>query len=74
VPFNLTGQTSASIPCGVTEAGLPVGLQITGPRFAEALILRAARAFESARPFAQPHPLLEASLAAIDNKGDSIFN
>jgi len=65
VPFNLTGQPSASVPSGVTEAGLPVGLQITGPRFAEAVVLRAARAFEVARPFPHPHPLLEASLAAI---------
>ncbi len=65
VPFNLTGQPSASIPCGVTKAGLPVGLQITGPRFAEALVLRASRAFEVARPFPHPHPLLAASLAAM---------
>ncbi|MEE2980618.1 MAG: amidase [Pseudomonadota bacterium] len=74
VPFNLTGQPSASIPCGVTRAGLPVGLQITGPRFAEALILRAARAYETTQPFPHPHPLLEASLAAIGNYEDSIFN
>ncbi|MFP6743777.1 MAG: amidase family protein, partial [Alphaproteobacteria bacterium] len=66
-PFNLTGQPAASIPCGVTQAGLPVGLQIVGPRFADALVLRAARAFEVARPFPQPHPLLEASLAAMSN-------
>ena len=66
-PFNLTGQPAASIPCGVTKAGLPVGLQIVGPRFAEALVLRAARAFEEVRPFPQPHPLLVASLATFDN-------
>ena len=53
-PFNLTGQPAASIPCGFTKAGLPVGLHIVGPRFADALVLRAARAFESARPIALP--------------------
>jgi aspartyl-tRNA(Asn)/glutamyl-tRNA(Gln) amidotransferase subunit A len=49
-PFNLTQQPAASIPCGFTRAGLPVGLQIVGPRHADALVLRASRAFESARP------------------------
>jgi aspartyl-tRNA(Asn)/glutamyl-tRNA(Gln) amidotransferase subunit A len=49
-PFNLTQQPAASIPCGFTASGLPVGLQIVGPRYADALVLRAARAFESARP------------------------
>ena len=49
-PFNLTGQPAASIPCGFTAAGLPVGLHIVGPRYGEALVLRAARAFETARP------------------------
>jgi aspartyl-tRNA(Asn)/glutamyl-tRNA(Gln) amidotransferase subunit A len=54
-PFNLTGQPAASIPCGFTKSGLPVGLQIVGPRFADALVLRAARAFESARPITLPN-------------------
>jgi aspartyl-tRNA(Asn)/glutamyl-tRNA(Gln) amidotransferase subunit A len=49
-PFNLTGQPAASIPCGFTKSGLPVGLHIVGPRYGEALVLRAARAFELARP------------------------
>jgi aspartyl-tRNA(Asn)/glutamyl-tRNA(Gln) amidotransferase subunit A len=53
-PFNLTQQPAASIPCGFTQAGLPVGLQIVGPRYADALVLRAARAFESARPIRLP--------------------
>jgi aspartyl-tRNA(Asn)/glutamyl-tRNA(Gln) amidotransferase subunit A len=55
-PFNLTGQPAASIPCGFTRAGLPVGLHIVGPRFADALVLRAARAFETARPIKLPDP------------------
>jgi aspartyl-tRNA(Asn)/glutamyl-tRNA(Gln) amidotransferase subunit A len=53
-PFNLTGQPAASIACGFTQAGLPVGLHLVGPRYADALVLRAARAFESARPIALP--------------------
>jgi aspartyl-tRNA(Asn)/glutamyl-tRNA(Gln) amidotransferase subunit A len=53
-PFNLTQQPAATIPCGLTRAGLPVGLHIVGPRYADALVLRAARAFETARPIALP--------------------
>jgi aspartyl-tRNA(Asn)/glutamyl-tRNA(Gln) amidotransferase subunit A len=53
-PFNLTQQPAASIPCGFTKAGLPVGLQLVGPRYADALVLRAARAFETARPITLP--------------------
>ena len=53
-PFNLTQQPAASVPCGRTAAGLPVGLQIVGPMHADALILRAARAFEAARPWPLP--------------------
>jgi len=53
-PFNLTQQPAASIPCGLTAEGLPVGLHIVGPRYADALVLRAARAFESAQPIAMP--------------------
>jgi aspartyl-tRNA(Asn)/glutamyl-tRNA(Gln) amidotransferase subunit A len=50
-PFNLTQQPAASLPCGLTAAGLPVGLQIVGPIGADALVLRASRAFEAAHPF-----------------------
>ena len=53
-PFNLTQQPAATIPCGFTKAGLPVGLHIVGPRYADALVLRAARAFETARPIKLP--------------------
>lgn len=53
-PFNLTQQPAASVPAGLTEAGLPVGLQIIGAKFADEKVLRAARAFEIARPFAHP--------------------
>ncbi len=50
VPFNLTGQPAASIPAGMTRDGLPIGLQIVGPRFSEATILRACQTLERAAP------------------------
>ena len=53
-PFNLTQQPAASIPCGLTKAGLPVGLHIVGARYADALVLRAARAYESLEPIPSP--------------------
>ena len=49
-PFNLSGNPAASIPCGLTSDGLPIGLQIVGPWHSEATILRAARAYESDHP------------------------
>lgn len=51
-PFNLTQQPAASVPCGFTQDGLPVGLQIVGPMHDDRLVLRVARAFEKARPWA----------------------
>jgi aspartyl-tRNA(Asn)/glutamyl-tRNA(Gln) amidotransferase subunit A len=52
---NHTGQPVSSVPCGLTRDRLPIGLQIAGPRFADALVLRAARAYEAARgPFSRP--------------------
>ena len=53
-PFNLTQQPAASIPCGLTAAGLPVGLQIVGPMHRDDLVLRAARAYEQLHPIALP--------------------
>ncbi len=53
-PFNLTQQPAASVPCGFTKAGLPVGLQIIGGIYEDATVLRACRAFERERPFAMP--------------------
>jgi aspartyl-tRNA(Asn)/glutamyl-tRNA(Gln) amidotransferase subunit A len=50
-PFNVTGQPAASVPCGRDSDGLPVGLQIVGRRGEDALVLRAARAFERAFPW-----------------------
>lgn len=55
-PFNVTGQPAASVPCGFTDAGLPVGLQIVGKRFDDAAVLRAAAAFENVSPWADKYP------------------
>jgi aspartyl-tRNA(Asn)/glutamyl-tRNA(Gln) amidotransferase subunit A len=49
-PFNLTQQPAGTVPCGFTRAGLPVGLQIVGPRYREARILAAMAAYEAAAP------------------------
>ena len=57
-PFNLTGQPAISLPCGLTAGGLPMALQLVGPRYADALVLRAAKAFEESAPVALP-PLAE---------------
>jgi aspartyl-tRNA(Asn)/glutamyl-tRNA(Gln) amidotransferase subunit A len=55
-PFNLTGQPATTVPAGVTAGGLPVGLQIVGRHLDDGLVLRAAAAFEAARPWAQHRP------------------
>jgi Asp-tRNA(Asn)/Glu-tRNA(Gln) amidotransferase A subunit family amidase len=57
-PFNLTGWPAASVPCGFTSAGLPIGLQIVAPWHRDGLCLRAAAAFEEARPWAARRPPL----------------
>ena len=59
-PFNLSRQPAATVPCGLTTDGLPAGLQIVGPLYEDARVLRAARAFETARPWALPPMATEA--------------
>ncbi|MBO5986808.1 MAG: Asp-tRNA(Asn)/Glu-tRNA(Gln) amidotransferase subunit GatA, partial [Lachnospiraceae bacterium] len=46
VPANLTGLPAISLPCGVGEGGLPIGVQFMGRRFEEALLFKAARVLE----------------------------
>ncbi len=53
-PFNMTRQPAASVPCGFTSNGLPAALQIVGPLYEDARVLRAARTYETAHPFAMP--------------------
>jgi len=55
-PFNFTGNPAASLPCGFTSDGRPVGLQVVGRRFDDEGVLRAAAAFEAARPWAGQRP------------------
>ncbi len=50
----MSRQPAASVPCGLTSEGLPAGLQIVGPSHADALVLRASRAYEQAEPFKIP--------------------
>jgi Asp-tRNA(Asn)/Glu-tRNA(Gln) amidotransferase A subunit family amidase len=49
--FNMTGHPAASVPAGFTDDGLPVGLQIVGPRFGDDKVLAAAGAYERIRPW-----------------------
>jgi Asp-tRNA(Asn)/Glu-tRNA(Gln) amidotransferase A subunit family amidase len=55
-PFNLTGNPAASVPCGFTAEGLPVGLQVVAGANRETDVLRLSAAFESARPWAGGYP------------------
>ena len=55
-PFNLSQQPAATVPCGFTRGGLPVAMQLVGDKFADARVLRAARAYEAVQPFAMPQP------------------
>ncbi|HEU4370584.1 MAG TPA: amidase [Methylomirabilota bacterium] len=55
-PFNLTGQPAVSVPAGVTDDGLPVGLQIVGRRHADRTVLAAAATFEAACPWRDRRP------------------
>ena len=57
-PFNLAGVPAIALPCGWTPEGLPVGLQLVARRLDDALLLRAAAAFEAAAPWADRRPPL----------------
>ena len=57
-PFNMSWNPAASVPCGFTAAGLPVGLQIVGKRFDDLGVLQASAAFEAVQPWADKRPSL----------------
>lgn len=57
-PINLSGQTAASVPCGFTASGLPIGLHVIGPKGAEVRVFQASAAFEAARPWDGHRPPL----------------
>lgn len=56
VPFNMSEQPAASVNCGYTRAGLPIGLQIAGARFDDLGVLQVSRAFELVRGTQRPWP------------------
>jgi aspartyl-tRNA(Asn)/glutamyl-tRNA(Gln) amidotransferase subunit A len=60
-PFNAYGLPTISIPAGFTSAGLPIGLQIAGPRFGESKVLAFAHAFEQATDWHNRAPTLPPS-------------
>jgi aspartyl-tRNA(Asn)/glutamyl-tRNA(Gln) amidotransferase subunit A len=55
-PFNMTQQPAASVPCGQTALGLPIGLQVVGARHADAKVLAACAAIERAIPWTHRRP------------------
>ena len=55
-PFNMSWNPAATVPCGFTAEGLPVGLQIVGRRFDDLGVLQASAAFERALPWADKKP------------------
>jgi aspartyl-tRNA(Asn)/glutamyl-tRNA(Gln) amidotransferase subunit A len=57
-PFNMSWNPAASVPCGFTGDGLPVGLQIVGRRFDDLGVLQASAAFEQIAPWADKQPKL----------------
>lgn len=62
-PFNLTQQPAISVPCGFTSEGLPVGLQLVGPRHGDAQVLTAAHAYENATGWHRRRPHSNAQLS-----------
>ena len=60
-PFNLSGHPAATVPAGFTEAGLPAGLQIVGPRHRDDLVLQVAKAYERSHPWDYPPPPITAT-------------
>lgn len=65
-PINIAQLPAISVPCGFTRDGLPVGLQIVGPLRSDALVLRAARAFEALNPITTLDTAAAISAAAVD--------
>jgi aspartyl-tRNA(Asn)/glutamyl-tRNA(Gln) amidotransferase subunit A len=58
-PFNVWGLPAVSLPCGFTQSGLPIGLQIAGPYWREDLVLRLASGYESATEWHERRPAVD---------------
>lgn len=58
--YNLTGLPALSVPCGFDSRGLPIGLQIAGRAFEDALVLRVGHAYEQATDWHKSHPEVQA--------------
>jgi len=58
-PFNVTGGPALAVPVGFSKAGLPLGMQIAGKPFGEALVYRVAHAYEQAVKWVERHPVLD---------------
>ena len=56
-PFNISGHPAASIPCGWSSEGLPIGMQIVGKRFDELTVLQVSKAFEDISPWQDKKPI-----------------
>jgi Asp-tRNA(Asn)/Glu-tRNA(Gln) amidotransferase A subunit family amidase len=57
-PFNLSGHPAASIPCGWSTDGLPIGMQIVGKRLDDLTVLQVSQAFEEIAPWQDKRPNL----------------
>lgn len=57
-PFNLTGHPAATVPCGWSSDGLPIGMQIIGKRFNDLLVLQVSKAFQNLSPWQEKRPSL----------------
>ncbi len=65
VEFNFTGQPAVSVPMGISPEGVPIGLQVVAPRFADHLALGLAAGLEQAQPWARTAPGYEPFSAAL---------
>ena len=58
-PFNACGYPTITLPCGASTNGIPIGFQFAGAPFSEALLCRAAHAYQSRTDWHQRRPPLE---------------
>jgi aspartyl-tRNA(Asn)/glutamyl-tRNA(Gln) amidotransferase subunit A len=68
-PFNVWGLPAISVPCGFTTSGLPIGLQIAGPHWAESRVLQTAHAYEQATAWHEREPSPHSFAYSLDQPG-----